>query len=215
MDSELLNQADKVKTCNAKVREKWPLVALRGYIKEVNERNTAEELDAKAVRGISTNKDFIDTKADLKGVKISTYKIVRPENFAFVADTSRRGNKMSLALNCSKHRFLVSPISTVYEISDRDALLPEYLYLQFKRPEFDRYARFNSWGSARETFNWDDMCRVKIPLPPIEVQRAVVALYHCAEEARYIANESKRQLVQICPAMIQRVAKKEIYGKPA
>ena len=138
MDSELLNQADKVKTCNAKAREKWPLVALRGYIKEVNERNTAEELDAKAVRGISTNKDFIDTKADLKGVKISTYKIVRPENFAFVADTSRRGNKMSLALNCSKHRFLVSPISTVYEISDRDALLPEYLYLQFKRPEFDR-----------------------------------------------------------------------------
>ena len=65
MDSELLNQADKVKTCNAKAREKWPLVALRGYIKEVNERNTAEELDAKAVRGISTNKDFMRVRAYL------------------------------------------------------------------------------------------------------------------------------------------------------
>ena len=163
--------------CVAECREKWPMVALSTYIKELNDRNTAEELDAKAVRGISTNKEFIDTKADLNGVKLSAYKIVKPESFAFVADTSRRGDKMSLAFNCSNEKYLVSSISTVYEVSDRDALLPEYLFLQFKRPEFDRYARFNSWGSARETFNWDDMCRVKIPLPPIEVQRAYVDAY--------------------------------------
>lgn len=190
--------------CVAECREKWPMVALSTYIKELNDRNTAEELDAKAVRGISTNKEFIDTKADLNGVKLSAYKIVKPESFAFVADTSRRGDKMSLAFNCSNEKYLVSSISTVYEVSERDALLPEYLFLQFKRPEFDRYARFNSWGSARETFNWDDMCRVKIPLPPIEVQRAIVALYHCAEEARKIAEEAKAQLALACPAMIQQ-----------
>lgn len=185
-------------------REKWPMVALSTYIKEINEKNTTEELDDKTVRGISTNKEFIDTKADLNGVKISTYKIVKPESFAFVADTSRRGDKMSLAFNCSNETFLVSSISTVYEVSDRDALLPEYLFLQFKRPEFDRYARFNSWGSARETFNWDDICRMKIPLPPIEVQQAIVALYRCAKEAGKIAMEAKALLTQACPAMIQR-----------
>lgn len=189
--------------CVAECREKWPMVVLGGYINELNDRNTAEELDANAVRGISTNKEFIETKADLHGVKLSAYKIVNPETFAFVADTSRRGDKMSLAFNTSDERYLVSSISTVYEVSNRKELLPEYLYLQFKRPEFDRYARFNSWGSARETFNWEDMCRVKIPQPPIEVQRAIVALYHCAEEARRIASEAKEQLAQVCPAMIQ------------
>ena len=192
--------------CVVECREKWPMVALSGYVKELNERNTAEELEANAVRGISTNKEFIDTKANLNGVKLSFYKIVKPESFAFVADTSRRGDKMSLAFNCSDEKYLVSSISTVYEVSARDTLLPEFLYLQFKRPEFDRYARFNSWGSARETFNWDDMCRVKIPLPPIEVQQAIVSLYHCAEEARKIANEAKEQLAQVCPAMIQRAS---------
>lgn len=192
--------------CVAECREKWPMVALSGYINELNDRNFAEELDANAVRGISTNKEFIETKADLQGVKLSSYKIVKPESFAFVADTSRRGDKMSLAFNASDERYLVSSISTVYEVSNREALLPEYLYLQFKRPEFDRYARFNSWGSARETFSWEDMCRVKIPLPPIEVQRAIVALYHCAEEARKIATDAKEQLAQVCPAMIQRAS---------
>ena len=195
MNSELLKQIDDS-----------PKVFLGEYINELNDPNTAEELGANAVRGISTNKEFIDTKADLNGVKLSTYKIVKPEDFAFVADTSRRGDKMSLAFNTSDERYLVSPISTVYEVSNREVLLPEYLYLQFKRPEFDRYARFNSWGSARETFDWDDMCRVKIPLPPIEVQRAIVALYHCAEEARRIASEANEQLAQVCPAMIQRAS---------
>ena len=203
-ESLLKSLEETAQACVAECREKWPMVALSTYIKELNDRNTAEELDAKAVRGISTNKDFIDTKADLNGVKLSAYKIVKPESFAFVADTSRRGDKMSLAFNCSNEKYLVSSISTVYEVFDRDALLPEYLFLQFKRPEFDRYARFNSWGSARETFNWDDMCRVKIPLPPIEVQRAIVALYRCAEEARKIAEEAKAQLALACPAMIQR-----------
>ncbi len=197
---------ETAQACVAECREKWPMVALSGYVKELNERNTAEELEANAVRGISTNKEFIDTKADLNGVKLSSYKIVKPESFAFVADTSRRGDKMSLAFNCSDEKYLVSSISTVYEVSARDTLLPEFLYLQFKRPEFDRYARFNSWGSARETFNWDDMCRVKIPLPPIEVQQAIVSLYHCAEEARNIANEAKKQLALVCPAMIQRAS---------
>ena len=100
---------------------------------------------------------------------------------------------------------VVSSVNEVFKV-DQNKILPEFLHLQFKRPEVDRYARFNSWGSARETFNWEDMCRVKIPLPPIEVQRAIVALYLCAEEARKIAEEAKAQLVKVCPAMIQQAS---------
>lgn len=85
-------------------------------------------------------------------------------------------------------------------------LSPEYLYLFFCRSEFDRLARFNSWGSARETFPYQELQRVKIPLPPIEVQRSIVALYNCAEEARAIAREAREQLKKMAPAMVQRAA---------
>ena len=142
----------------------------------------------------------------MEGVSLRPYKVIAPREFAYVTVTSRNGNKISIAMNSSEEEFLVSSSYVAFRVRDGLPLEPEYLYLQFKRPEFDRYARFNSWGSARETFNWEDMCRVKIPLPPIEVQRAIVALYHCAEEARKIAEEAKVQLVKICPAMIQQAS---------
>lgn len=102
---------------------------------------------------------------------------------------------------------IVSSSYIIFKIKDAHKCLPEYLFLQFKRPEFDRYARFHSWGSARKTFNWDDMCRVKIPLPPIEVQKAYVNIWRCAEEARKIADETKEQLAQLCPALIQHASR--------
>ena len=83
---------------------------------------------------------------------------------------------------------------------------PAYLYLYFNRTEFDRYVRFNSWGSARETFNMPDVFNIRIPLPPIEVQKSIVALHRCAEEARSIAAKARETLNSICPAMIQRAA---------
>ncbi|MBS5810866.1 MAG: restriction endonuclease subunit S [Sutterella sp.] len=192
--------------CVAECKDKWPMVELQNMIAEVNERNSDMALSSEDVVGIATSKEFIGTKADLTGVNVKGYKIVEEKDFAFVSDTSRRGDKMSLAFNSLGRKILVTSIATVLRVTRLDQLCPEYLFLQFKRPEFDRYARFNSWGSARETFNWEDMCRVKIPLPPIEVQRAIVALYHCAEEARKIAEEAKVQLVKICPAMIQQAS---------
>ena len=94
----------------------------------------------------------------------------------------------------------------MFQVINEQVLSSEFLLLWFKRKEFDRYARYMSKGSAHEFFEFDDMCRVKIPLPPIEVQRAIVALYHCAEEARKIAAEARLQLTQACPAMIQRAS---------
>ncbi len=205
-ESLLKSLEETAQACVAECREKWPIKEVGNFLEEVDYRNESEALGLAAVRGISIQKNFIQTKADMEGVSLRPYKIISPREFAYVTVTSRNGNKISIAMNSSGEKFLVSSSYVAFRVRDGSPLEPEYLYLQFKRPEFDRYARFNSWGSARETFNWEDMCRVKIPLPPIEVQRAIVALYHCAEEARKIAAEARLQLTQVCPAMIQRAS---------
>lgn len=187
-------------------RAKYPIVSLGDYIEQSDKRNSDSVLTAADVQGISTDKRFIPTKANMNGVSVLSYKVVAPLEFVYVADTSRRGDKMALALNSSKQNILVSSIYTVFCSVDKDVLLPEYLFLLFNRPEFDRYARFNSWGSARETFDWSEMKRVQIPLPPIDVQQAIVDVYHCMERAKQIAATARERLKTLCPALVQRAA---------
>lgn len=187
-------------------KSKYPEVPLGKYIEECDERNTEKLYTLDDVRGISTDKVFIPTKANMDGVSLTSYKIVNTDEFAYVADTSRRGNKIALALNSDERPFLISSIYTTFHSMDINELLPEYLYLLLSRSEFDRYARFNSWGSARETFDWEELCRVQISLPPIEVQHSVVNLYRCMEEAKRIASEARTQLKTLCPALVQKAA---------
>ena len=148
-----------------------PMVRLGELIIQCDERNSNNVLTLDALKGISTSKEFIESKANMEGVSLTSYKIVAPREFAYVADTSRRGDKIALAFNAEKEKVLISSIYTVFRSKDENVLLPEYLYLLFNRSEFDRYSRFNSWGSARETFDWAELCRVEIPLPSIETQR--------------------------------------------
>lgn len=157
-------------------KAKW--VRLGDYIEQSDKRNPDGALTETDVQGISTDKCFIPTKANLDRVSVLSYKIVAPSEFAYVADTSRRGDKVALALNSSEKDILISSIYTVFHSVDENILLPEYMFLLFNRPEFDRYTRFNSWGSARETFDWSAMERVHIPLPSIEVQRELVDTYN-------------------------------------
>lgn len=187
-------------------RAKYPSVPLGEYIEQLDRRNSYGALTIADVQGISTDKCFIPTKANMDGVSVLSYKIVAPSEFVYVADTSRRGDKMALALNSSDKDILVSSIYTVFRRIDKSILLPEYLFLLFNRPEFDRYTRFNSWGSARETFDWNEMCRVQIPLPPIDVQQAIVDVYHCMERAKQIATTAREKLKTLCPALVQRAA---------
>ena len=186
----------------AECRKRWPLVALRPYLTRLDERNLDNRI--KEVKGLSVTKQFREPTSKVDKSNLKNYKIVRKGQFSFVQTTN---NEKCLVVCLSSFDFpiVVSSVNEVFKV-DQNKILPEFLHLQFKRPEVDRYARFNSWGSARETFNWEDMCRVKIPLPPIEVQRAIVALYLCAEEARKIAEEAKAQLVKVCPAMIQQAS---------
>ena len=141
-------------------------------------RNSDNVYTVESVVGLSTQKQTIKTKADMEGVSLTSYKLMPPHYFAYVPDTSRRGDKISLALNTTAETFLVSSISVVFSVSRSDILLTDYLFMYFNRPEFDRYARFNSWGSARETFDWSEMCDIDIELPPIEIQQKYVDIYN-------------------------------------
>lgn len=199
--------APLMQLCQSYIQElkhKYPLQEIGAYIEESNERNLDGKFTEKDVRGIATSKGLIETKAKLDGVSLKSYKLVRPKEIAFVPDTSRRGDKMSLGMNDSDKTYIVSSISSVFNVDD-EYILPNFIYLWFCRSEFDRYARFNSWGSAREAFSFEDMKRCKIPIPPIDVQRAIVNIYKCANEAKQIAEEADRLSREVCPALLQHV----------
>lgn len=196
-----------MQVCQSYIQElkhQYPMQEIGPYIQECNERNLEGKFTEINVRGLATSKGLIETKANLDDVSLNTYKLLRPNEIAFVSDTSRRGDKMSLGLNNSNKTYILSSISTVFKV-DRDNILPDYLYLWFCRSEFDRYARFNSWGSAREAFSFEDMKRCKVPLPPIEIQQAIVNIYKCANEAKQIAEEADRFSREVCPALLQHV----------
>lgn len=186
-----------------KLREEYDSVPLSQKIKSCEWRNKEGLLTIENVRGISIAKAFIFSKANMEGVPLGNYKIVRPKEFAFVTVTSRNGEKISLAYNDSQEDYLVSATYEVFRVITDD-LLPEYLYLWFLRPEFDRYARFHSWGSARETFNLDDMKRVCIPIPDKSIQQAIVDIYKCAKESKAISSEAEKLRKAVAPALIQK-----------
>ena len=199
-------------TCDAyieELRRNIPSVAIGKYLIPSDERNTLN-LSADSVRGLSVSKDMIETKANMNGVSVSNYKIVPPRYIAYVSDTSRRGDKMSLGFNRTKETFLVSSISTVFK-TDTRYLLPEFLMLYICRDEFDRYARFHSWGSARETFDWDEMCDVRIPIPAIEIQQDIVNIYEAYLTRKEINEKLKTQIKNLCPILI-KVSIEEAQG---
>jgi len=199
--------APLIQVCQSYIQElkhKYPLQEIGPYIQECNECNLEGKFTEKEVRGIATSKGLIETKANLDGVSLNSYKLVKSKEIAFVPDTSRRGDKMSLGLNDSDKTYIVSSISSVFNV-DEENILSDFLYLWFCRPEFDRYVRFNSWGSARETFSFEDMKRCKIPLPPIGIQQAIVNIYKCANKAKQIAEEADKLSREVCPALLQHI----------
>lgn len=181
-----------------------PCEPIGAYIEQSDERNSCG-LGKDAVRGLSIDKQLIQTKAKLDGVSLSSYKVVKPGYLVYVPVTSRNGGKISVALNEIGETYIVSAINTVFRIREeaRNRLLPAYLMLFFGRSEFDRYARFCSWGSARETFNWDEMCDVRIPLPDVAVQQCAVNLYQAWQMRSAINERLKCQLKDICPVLIR------------
>lgn len=186
-------------------RAKYEPVALGEYIEQCDER-AGSNYTIDDVIGISNLKTLMPTKADMKGVSLAPYKLLKTNEFCYVTITSRNGGKISLAMNSSDKTHIVSSSYIVFRCKDEKELLPEFLFMMINRTEFDRYARFNSWGSARETFDWSEMCRVEIPLPDSKVQKAIVELFNCADRAKKIAAEARERLKTLCPALVQRAA---------
>ena len=166
---------------------------LGDYIQEVNVRNT--ELKDLNLLGISIQKEFIPSIANTIGTDMSKYKIVKKNQFAYGTVTSRNGDKISIALLQSHEEALISQAYISFEVIDENELLPEYLMMWFKRPEFDRYARYMSYGSAREVFSWEEMCNVKLPVPSIEKQKEIVKEYNSILN-RVQVNEEKIKVLE-------------------
>lgn len=182
-----------------------PRVLLGDLIVQCDERNSDGLYTVNDVKGVSINKVIIETKADMTGVSLSPYKLFKHDEFCFVPITSRNGDRITLSINDHNRTYIVSSSYCVFKVAETSRLLPMFLYLYFCRPEFDRYARFNSWGSAREAFSFDDMCRVSIPLPPIEVQQQYVDAY---SGLRKLAEENEAlldPLSKACQAYLAEV----------
>ena len=175
---------------------------LGDYIREVDVRN--RDLSVTTLLGVSISKEFIPSIANTIGTDMSTYKIVRKGQFAYGPVTSRNGDKVSIALLSSEDNAIISQAYTVFEVKDANGLLPEYLMMWFRRPEFDRYARFHSHGSAREIFDWSEMCDVILPIPSIERQREIVAEYETLSK-RIRLNE---QMISTLEATVQTLYRK-------
>ena len=175
---------------------------LGDYISEVNVRN--RELKVANLLGVSISKEFMPSIANTIGTDMSSYKIVERGQFAYGPVTSRNGDKVSIALLDGYDDAIISQAYTVFEVTDHEQLLPEYLMMWFRRPEFDRYARFHSHGSAREVFDWDELCDVRLPIPSITRQREIVAEYETLSN-RIRLNE---QMIQRLEATAQALYRK-------
>lgn len=185
------------------LRRKMLCEPIGKYLELVDARNEDLEYGLESVRGISIEKKFIETKADMKDVNLRPYLLIRPNDFAYVTVTSRNGEKISIAINDSESTYICSSSYIVFRSKDRERLLPQYLMLYFSRPEFNRYARFNSWGSARETFDWSEMKNVQIPIPDIKIQKAIAEIFTVYNTRKRINEQLKAQIKDICPILIR------------
>jgi len=176
---------------------------LGDYIREVNVRNS--ELKVTNLLGLSVSKEFMPSIANTIGTDMSAYKIVERGQFVYIADTSRRGDKIAIALLNKYDNAIVSQAYTVFEVNDHEALLPEYLMMWFRRPEFDRYARFHSHGSAREVFDWDELCNVMLPIPSIARQREIVEEYETLSRRIRLNEQMIARLEETAQALYRKM----------
>lgn len=193
-------------TCDGYIedlRRKMPCEKIGKYIALTEQTNENSQYGIDDVMGISIEKKLIRTKADMKGVNLAPYLLIQPNEFAYVTVTSRNGGKISIALNDTGRIYICSSSYVVFRSKNIEELLPQYLMLFLSRNEFNRYARFHSCGSARETFNWEDICDVQIPIPDIDVQKSIAEMYTVYNARKKINEQLKAQIKNICPILIR------------
>lgn len=175
---------------------------LGNYIQEINNRDRNKTVDL--LLGVSIQKKFIPSIANTIGTDMSTYKIVKQNQFAYGPVTSRNGDKISIALLEDYDEAIISQAYIPFEVKDKNALDPEYLMMWFRRPEFDRYARFKSHGSAREIFDWDEMCNTLLPVPHIDKQREIVKEYNTIQNRINLNQQLIQKLEETAQAIYKQ-----------
>lgn len=187
-------------------KKKYPMKRLGDMIEEVDIKNSDNKI--KAVKSVSITKEFKETGAKVNKDELSGYKLVPPRHLSYV-QTTKNEKCFANALNTSNETYVVTSVNKVIKSKDENILDIGYLHLFLRREEFDRYAIFNSWGSAREIFAYDDLCDVQIPLPPLEIQQKIVDLYNCYEECKRISTVAREKIKNLCPALVQKAAHSE------
>ena len=185
------------------IKKSTPLLRLGDHITQLFERNVDEKLGIDRVRGVSNTKEIQRTKANVSMRDLSAFLVIRRNQFVFNRRTTRNGERLGLGFNDTDEPLLFTNDYVAFEIRDTDVLLPEYLYLYFKRDEFDRYVRYNSWGSATEFFNWEDMQEVRVPVPDISTQKTLADIYWIHKKRRELAERLEKQQKDICPILVR------------
>lgn len=183
-----------------KIRREMPNEKISKYVIQTDKRNNG--LGLESVRGLSIEKKMIPTKAKMTGVSLSGYKLFSPNEIVYIPVTSRNGEKITIAHNDTDETYLVSSTYITFKVCDSSVLLPEFLFMYFKRDNYDRFARYNSWGSARETFIWEDFIDFSIPIPTIHIQQSIVDIYNAYITRKEINERLKQQIKDICPILI-------------
>ena len=181
------------------LRRKMPCEPIGPYIERHDVRNGPN--GTKNVMGVSTTKEFREPTSKVNRNELDNYKVVKPRQISFV-QTTHNEKVFAYAFNNTDEDIVVTSVNEVFSV-DEDKLLPEYLSMFFNRTEFDRYARFHSWGSARETFTWDDLIKVEIPIADITIQKSIADIYKVYKERKDINEKLKAQIKDICPILIK------------
>lgn len=188
-------------TCDAYIedlRRRIPCESIGPYIDSVNENNSENAYTH--VQGVGAGGSFIDTRANMQGVDIGKYTVVRKGNIAY---NPSRINIGSIALYNSDEPCVVSPMYSVFKVTDTDKVSPEYLMLWFNRTEFQRYTWYYAAGSVRDTFDFNLMQEVEFPIPSIETQKDIVNILTAYNKRKAINEKLKAQIKDICPILIK------------
>lgn len=180
------------------LRRKIPCEAIGPYIEPIIENNNLHQYSH--VQGVESTGSFIDTRANMQDVDISNYTVVRKGNIAY---NPSRINIGSIALYCNDMPCIISPMYSVFRIKNTKKILPEYLMLWFNRKEFNRYTWYFASGSVRDTFDFNLMQEVKLPLPQIEIQQDIVNIYNVYNSRKTINEKLKLRIKDICPILIK------------
>ena len=174
---------------------------LGDYIREVNVRN--KDLEATKLVGLTIDKAFIPSVANVIGTDLSNYKVIRKEQFACSLMQVSRDGKMPVAM-FKEDEAIMSPAYPMFEVVDKTVLMPQYLMMWFSRSEFDREASYYAVGGVRGSLTWEDFCNIKLPIPSITRQREIVSEYETLTNRIRLNNQMIQNLEATAQALYRK-----------